>query len=456
MQPQAGVGWLGIVRLGLVQASLGAIVVLTTSTLNRVMVVELALPALLPGLLVAWHYLVQFARPKVGHGSDRSGRRTPWIVGGLATLALGGWLAALATAWMHDARDLGVALAVLAFSLIGLGVAACGTSLLVLMAQIVGERRRAAAATTVWMMMIAGFILTSALAGAALEPYSPQRLVLVSGIVSLAALGVGLAAIRGLEAAALARSTAERQGGDVQGRVAARFRQALASVWSEAPARRFTVFIFASMLAYSAQDLILEPFAGIRFGYSPGASTRLSAVHHGGVLAGMLLVAAAGSGWLGRAAADLRAWMIGGCIASGLALFGLASGAAQAGDWPLRTNVFALGLANGAFSIAAIASMMCLVKQGHAGHEGTRMGMWGAAQAVSFGFGGLIGAAASDLARWAIGDVGLAYASVFALEGALFLVSAAVAARIEPAAPRRAVHAQPDFAMGRLSEGTSR
>ena len=44
--------WLSIFRLGLVQMCLGAIVVLTTSTLNRVMVVELALPAVLPGLLV--------------------------------------------------------------------------------------------------------------------------------------------------------------------------------------------------------------------------------------------------------------------------------------------------------------------------------------------------------------------------------------------------------------------
>jgi BCD family chlorophyll transporter-like MFS transporter len=48
-------GWGRVARLGLVQAALGAIVVLATSTLNRVMVVELALPALLPGVLVAVH-----------------------------------------------------------------------------------------------------------------------------------------------------------------------------------------------------------------------------------------------------------------------------------------------------------------------------------------------------------------------------------------------------------------
>ena len=58
-----------------------------TSTMNRVMVVELALPALVPGVLVALHHVVQLLRPRLGHGSDVGGRRTPWIIGGMATLA---------------------------------------------------------------------------------------------------------------------------------------------------------------------------------------------------------------------------------------------------------------------------------------------------------------------------------------------------------------------------------
>ena len=64
----ASLGWLGIIRLGLVQTALGAIVVLTTSALNRVMVVEIGLPALVPGLLVTLHYAVQVLRPRWGHG----------------------------------------------------------------------------------------------------------------------------------------------------------------------------------------------------------------------------------------------------------------------------------------------------------------------------------------------------------------------------------------------------
>ncbi|TXM90237.1 PucC family protein, partial [Methylobacterium sp. WL116] len=79
--------WAQIVRLGLVQTALGSVVVLMTSTINRVMVVELALPAIVPGALVALHYAVQVLRPRWGYGSDVGGRRTPWIVGGMAALA---------------------------------------------------------------------------------------------------------------------------------------------------------------------------------------------------------------------------------------------------------------------------------------------------------------------------------------------------------------------------------
>ena len=96
--PTKTLGWLGIARFGLAQASLGSIVVLTTTTINRVMVVELSMLAIVPGLLVAWHYGLQVLRPRWGHGSDNGGKRTPWILGGMATLAVGGFLAAVCVA----------------------------------------------------------------------------------------------------------------------------------------------------------------------------------------------------------------------------------------------------------------------------------------------------------------------------------------------------------------------
>lgn len=431
-------GWLGVARLGLVQASLGAIVVLTTSTLNRVMVVELALPALLPGLLVALHYLVQMARPRMGHGSDVGGRRTPWIVGGMAMLGMGGVLSALATVWMASNRPAGIALAVLGFALVGLGVSASGTSLLVMLAKRVPAARRGGAATLVWMMMIAGFAITAGLAGQWLDPYSPARLLLVTSTVSVLAFGITLISLRGLEGPMASPADA------TVGTAKPGFRDALAQVWSEPVARRFTVFVFVSMLAYSAQDLILEPFAGTVFGYAPGASTQLSGVQHGGVLTGMILVALAGAAGarfarhpLLRHVGSLRGWTVGGCIASALALLGLVFAGLRGEGWPLGANVFALGMANGAFSIGAIGSMMQMASEGRSSREGVRMGLWGAAQAMAFGMGGLLGTVASDVARWLIASPGMAYALVFALEGLAFVASALLAWRLAAPASQR-------------------
>ena len=126
--------WGGIARLGLVQMALGSVVVLVTSTLNRVMVVEFSLPAILPGALVALHYGVQVLRPRMGWGSDMGGRRTPWIVGGIAAMAAGAVLAALGACLMPASLAAGVALATLGFVALGLGVGAAGTSLLTLVA----------------------------------------------------------------------------------------------------------------------------------------------------------------------------------------------------------------------------------------------------------------------------------------------------------------------------------
>lgn len=433
---KAPLGWLGIARLGLVQTALGAIVVLTTSTINRVMVVELALPAILPGLLVSLHYAVQVLRPRWGHGSDVGGRLTPWIIGGMATLALAGFGAAVATALMETLFWPGVALAALSFMLIGVGVGASGTCLLVLLSRRVADERRPAAATVVWVMMIAGFIVTAGLAGHFLDPFSTGRLVLVSGVVSTLALIVTVLAVLGVEETAVARASRATPVEQVS------FRLAMAEVWNEPQARLFAIFVFVSMIAYSAQDLILEPFAGTVFGYTPGESTKLAGVQNGGVLAGMILVALVTT-LAGSKAGSLRIWAVGGCIASAVALSCLSVGALIGQGFPLRPVVFFLGVANGSYAVAAIGSMMRLVGQGRPERQGVRMGLWGASQGVAFGLGGLCGAGATDLARQVAASTALAYAAVFTVEAILFLVSAGLAVAVARQAAETARRSAP-------------
>jgi BCD family chlorophyll transporter-like MFS transporter len=429
--PVPPLGWLGILRLGLVQTALGAVVVLTTSAINRVMVVELGMAAIVPGALVGLHYAVQVLRPRMGHSSDVGGRRTPWIVGGTAVLALGGTGAAVSVAVAEAAgMAAGIAVAALAFLLIGAGIAAAGTSLLVLLAARVAPERRAAAASLVWIMMIAGFVVTTAVAGRLLDPYSPARLVAVSVGVCVLAFLLAAAAVRGVEPV-----LRERAAGPVAATPPARpaFRDALRQVWAERDARRFAVFIFVSMLGYSAQDLVVEPFGGAVFGLTLGGTTRLASVQHAGVLLGMVGVALLGSGRRRTAdpTARLRRLTVGGCIGAALGVLGLALLGLFAEPRPLAALCFAVGLGDGVFAAAAIASMMNLAGRDGEGRSGLRMGVWGASQAIAFGLGGLAGTAAVDLARLALGAAPpLAYGLVFTADALLFLWAAALAVRV--------------------------
>ena len=430
-----GLGWLTIIRLGLVNMAIGSFVVLATAMLNRVMVVELAMLATVPAGLVALFRMIQITRARWGYDSDRGGARTPWIIGGMAVLCVGGIAAAWATMLMQTMPVLGFAVAVLAFILMGLGGGASGTCFLALLASRVAPRRRAAAATIVWMMMIAGIVITAGGAGELLKPFSFERLLLVTVGVAAIAFTATFLGVIGVERKthSINSETAEAESGAMP----LSFKQAVDQIWSEPRSRSFTIFIFVSMLAFSAQDLILEPFAGLVFGMTPGESTQLSGIQHQGVFLGMALVGILGSGFR---IGSLRLWTVIGCLASTLALGALSFSGYVGADWPIRTNVFALGLANGIFAVGAIGCMMGLASEGASGREGTRMGLWGASQAIAFALGGVIGAVAVDVMRGFVGSPANAYGIVFMAEAALFAASALLALRLHGTA-----EARPDF-----------
>ncbi len=410
-------GWLSIVRLGLVQMCLGAIVVLTTSTLNRLMVVELALPAVLPGLLVALHYGIQITRPNWGFLSDTGGNRTRWIVGGMVALAGGALLAAYGVIVIETRFGAGLAVSVLAYALIGLGVGASGTSLLALLATATAPARRAAAATITWLMMIAGIAITAGVVGAQLDPYSAALLIRIVAVVTIGAVLVTILAIWGIEA----RVDAAPQPDTMP------FLQGMAEVWAERRARNFTLFVFLSMTAYFMQELILEPYAGLVFGFTPGQSTSLSGAQNGGVFIGMVIVGVMATG---LRIGSLRAWVTGGCVGSAMMLAVITAMGQIGPGAPLMAAVVGLGFCNGVFAVAAIGSMMALAGQGRQAREGTRMGLWGAAQALAAGFGGLVGAALVDVMRVTAAGDATAFGTVFLIEAALFLAAAGMALRV--------------------------
>ena len=192
------------------------------------------------------------------------------------------------------------------------------------------------------------------------------------------------------------------------------------------------------MIAFSMQDLILEPFAGLIFGLTPGQSTQLGGQHQGGILLGMIITGIGGSAFSGKRPDGLRVWVVSGCLLSAAGLGALALAAVAGPPWPLGINVFALGLGNGVFAVAAIGAMMGLAGAGETTREGVRMGVWGASQAIAFGLGGLTGAVGVDFARAMLGADGAAFQLVFAIEAAAFVLAAMLAIKATGGAAVRA------------------
>ncbi|MEM8824825.1 MAG: MFS transporter [Pseudomonadota bacterium] len=404
-------GWSGILRLCLVNAAIGAMAALPVNLFNRLMTVELALPAILPGLLVALHYAVQITRPAWGHRSDAAGRRVPVILWGMALLAS----AVTAAAWAVGLPT-GTALAVwvLAYAAIGIGIGAAGTSFLALLATAAPEEKRGASATLAWLMLIVGAIAASVGTGTALDPYSPERLTVVVAVASALAFLLTVIATLGMD-----RDT--EAVGQTPPLLAA-----LKEAWADPGARRFTGFVFLSILAFYLSELIFEPFAGHVHGLEPSESTKLSGAKDGAALMGMIAAGLLSQLRIGT----LRIWALTGCLISAAGLIALGTGTV------LIPATLTLGFGNGLFVVGAVGSMMRLASD-RQGAEGTTMGVFGAAQAIAAGLAGLAATATLDIMRAVLSDA-TAYGALFTIEAILFVAAAVMAARILGPAPRAA------------------
>ncbi|MEM7242531.1 MAG: BCD family MFS transporter [Pseudomonadota bacterium] len=400
-------GWGNLARLCLVNAAIGGMAALPVNLFNRLMTVELALPALLPGLLVALHYAVQISRPVWGYHSDAKGARASFILGGVAVVGLALVMTAWAIAFAPN-QTIAYATWIVAYALIGFGIGAAGTSFLALLSTASTDARKGPVATLAWLMLIAGAIVASIGTGIALEPYSPTRLMSVVPFVALIAFLVCCVAVWGIEKR-LPKAPPPKS---------VDLKSALESTWADPAARAFTGFVFLSILAFYLSELVLEPFAGHIHGLPPDASTRLSGGKDGAALMGML----AAGGFTAFGLGNLRFWAVLGCIISAIGLVGLGLGA------HLMAFTVVLGLGNGVFVVGAIGSMMRLANE-QKGAAGTRMGVFGASQAIAAGLAGLIATGTLDVARLIFSDA-TAYGLVFGIEAILFLAAAFVAARL--------------------------
>ena len=425
--------WFSILRLGLIQLCIGSSVVIPLSTLNRLMKVELALPATIAGFLIALHYAVQLTRVNWGYLSDKTQNRSQWIIFGMLILGIGGVLASASIPLIESNFAYGIMLALFSYTLIGFGVGAGGTPLLALLASYSSKSQKGFAASITFLMMILGLAITGITAGIILDPYSHQKLIKITTSLAIITNILSYLSLKNLEKTL-------RNNADVRTPNAINynepFLEGIKKIWMEREARLFTIFIFISMGAFSMQDPILEPFAGEVFGFAVGESTKLDGFHKIGTLIGIILIILCLSKFrIGFASLSIvknerlgseKFWLITGCIFSAFSLFIISLlGLTYRDPAMLNSVVFLFGISNGVFTAGILGTMLHLASRGSDDNNtGTRMGIWGAAQAYATMIAVFFSTVLVDILGLMMNSLPSVYGIVF-LTAASFFIAAA-------------------------------
>ena len=397
------------------------------------MKVELALPATIAGFLIALHYAVQLTRVNWGHLSDKSRNRSQWIVLGMLILGIGGILASASIPLIESRFSYGIMLALLSYSLIGFGVGAAGTPLLALLATYSSKSQKGFAASITFLMMILGLAITGITVGIILDPYSHQKLIKITSSLAIITNIISFLSLRNLERS-LQNSSNSLTANTINSNVP--ILEGIKKVWMERDARLFTIFIFISMGAFSMQDPILEPFAGEVFGFTVGESTKLDGFHKIGTLIGIISIVLCLSKFkIGFGSLSIvknerlgseRLWLITGCLFSALSLFIISLLAITfAGSSALNSVVFFFGISNGIFTAGVLGTMLHLASRGSGDNkEGTRMGIWGAAQAYATMIAVFFSTVLVDILGLIMTSLPSVYGIVFLTAACFFIASA--------------------------------
>jgi BCD family chlorophyll transporter-like MFS transporter len=411
------------IQLGLIHTAAAMTLAPINSTLNRVMIKEMALAATLVALLASLPYLFSPIQVMIGSFADRHPlfglRRTPYIAFGLGLCALGVTLAPQAAFILSNNLWAGLPFAALVFGLWGMGYNFASVSYFSLASEVSGEHGRSRTVAVMFFMMIIGIIVTAIGLSRLLTPYSDERLVSAFREVALLALILAGLGLVGLE---------RRSAGPAQSEARYSLRQVLPALTDNPQVARFFVYLILLLAAILGQDILLEPFAGEAFNLPVQATTRITSIW--GVCVLLSLLAA---GFLeGRIPKRRVAQTGAGGAALGFLLIAL-SGFAH--SLPLfYSGVVLLGLGTG---LATVSNLSLMLDMTVAGRVGLFMGAWGMADALARLTGSLVGGAVRDLATGVFRQPVAGYALVFLLEAGMLVVSLLILRRVDVGRFRR-------------------
>jgi BCD family chlorophyll transporter-like MFS transporter len=427
-----------LLRLALFQISVGMAVALLNGTLNRVMIVELSVPAWLVAAMIALPLLFAPFRALLGFRSDHhrsvlGWKRVPYIW--MGTLLQFGGLAIMPFALLvlsgegHAPAWIGQIGAALAFLLVGAGLHTTQTAGLALATDVAPEESRPSVVAVLYVMLLAGMLASSVAFGALLADFGHVKLIQVIQGAAVVTMALNMLALWKQEPRDPARTAKHLP------RPA--FRESWRAFVRRPGAARSLVALGLGTAAFSMQDILLEPYGGQILGLSVGATSLLTAISAAGALAAFALA----SRYLVHGGDPQR-------LAAGGALVGLFAFSAVIFAYPtglpglFQLGAALIGFGGGLFAVGTLTAAMGMARDGA---SGLALGAWGAVQASASGLAIALGGALADFvgglaARGALGPAlnhaAVGYSFVYHLEIALLfatLVAIGPLVRVAPA-----------------------
>ncbi|NBS63118.1 MAG: MFS transporter [Betaproteobacteria bacterium] len=411
-----------LLRLSLFQISVGMALVMLIGTLNRVMIVEMGVPAGLVSVMFALPLLAAPFRALIGfrsdhHRSELGWRRVPYLwmgtllqFGGFAIMPFallvlaGAGASASAPAWV------GHLAAGLAFLLVGAGIHTTQTVGLALATDQAPVESHPKVVGLMYVMLLVGMLVSAFVFGELLSTYSPGRLIQV--IQGTAVLTLVLNTIAMWKQEARSRDRKPRNGVPDP---------SFAEAWQvfrrgEHAVRRLWLIGLGTM-AFAMEDVLIEPYGGEILGLSVSATTSLTAT----LALGGLLGFGYASRVLSRGADPMRIAGLGASV--GLPAFVCVMLAAPWQSPALfSTGILLIGVGGGLFGHGTLTATM---NRAVPGQEGIALGAWGAVQASAAGLAMAMGGILRDVVASFGGSLS-GYLTVYGLELLMLLVTLAL------------------------------
>jgi BCD family chlorophyll transporter-like MFS transporter len=405
------------IQLGLIHVAVAITLVPINSTLNRIMINELAISALLVAVLASLPYLFSPIQVAIGSFSDShpilGWKRTPYIAVGLLLCVIGVIAAPYIAFLIADQPISGIIVGMLAFGAWGMGYNLATVSYFSLATEISGKDGRSRTIATMFFMMILGIILTSITLGQLLETYTPQTLNSSFLLVGLVAFVLGILGLVKLEPKQIEQSASTLQQDDNH-----TWGQMVKAITGNNQATRFFFYLILLLTAILGQDILLEPYGAKAFGMSVQATTRITSIWGAFFLVSLSLGAALEKRIPKLVQARIGAW-------SGIAAFALIIASYFFSSVVVfYAGVILLGLATGLSTVSNLSLMLDMTS---IGSVGLFIGAWGMASALARLTGNMLSGSVNYLS----GNSVAGYVVVFSVEILLLLTSLAILKQVD-------------------------